>query len=99
MKDIARLAVHQGWRAHDLPAEDFADSLMTQAYAEYRSRFMEIPDDVLCDSCIRRSAWSRRNDNPRWFQPLDFLKRDLVVSKDAQLFAKLAKILHEIVRK
>src|SRR5207237_10816981 len=39
------------------------------------------------------------NDNPRGFQPLDFLKRDLVVSKDAQLFAELAEVLHEVVGK
>src|SRR5207244_1400386 len=99
MKNVARLAVHQRGCADNLSAEDFPDRLMTQAHTKYRCRFVKITDDIFGDTRIRGSSGSGRNDNSRRLQPLDLLKRDLVVSKDAQLFAKLAEVLHEVVSK
>src|SRR6266702_5522781 len=99
MKNFARLAVHQRWSADDLASKYLADGLVSETNTQYRYGFVEVPDGILCNSRIGGRAGSRRNDNTRGFQSLDFFERDLIISKYAQVFAQLAKILHEVISK
>src|SRR5437773_731085 len=99
MKNFARLAVHQRWSADDLASKYLADGLVSETNTQYRYGFVEVPDGILGNSRIRGRAGSSLNDNPCWFQSLDFVERVLIISKYAQVFAQLAKILHEVVSK
>jgi hypothetical protein len=59
--DLRRLAVHGHGRAHDAPAENFADSLMPEADAEHGNPPREMLDGRARDARVFRLARPRRD--------------------------------------
>src|SRR5215470_10288808 len=97
MKYLADFPMHESGRSYDFSAENFADSLVSQAHAKDRRGFVEVSNDVLSDAGSYGSSRSGRNDDARGVEALDFFDSDLVVAMNTQLLAKLAKVLDEVV--
>src|SRR5262245_13510411 len=59
VKNLTDLPVHESWRANDLPAEHFANRLVSQANAEYWRRFVEVTNNILRNSSVdgRTRPW------------------------------------------
>src|SRR5882672_10518280 len=95
--DRRGLAMHQLVRAHDLAAEDLANRLVPKADAEYRRAGGETLQKRQRNAGPRRRTRSGRNTDPRRPPLGDLVERDLVVARDAHVFAELAKVLDQVV--
>src|SRR2546428_4238246 len=99
MENFTRLSMHQRWRADDPSSKYLANGLMAETDSQDRDGFVKMPDDVFCDSRIGGRTRAGRNNDARGFQPLDFFRRNLIVSEYPKVFPKLTQILYEVVRK
>src|SRR5437762_1590742 len=93
MRDLRELAVHRGWRAHDLPAERLADRLQPKADAEHRDLRRGCFDKVEADAgLVGRAGTGREHD--RVGVGVDHLTRGhLVIAMHDDISPQLAKIM------
>ena len=99
--DPGGLAVHDPAGPHNLGSQRVPDALMAEADAEQGGRGGESRHDVIRDSCLNRSARTRRDDQVAGREPGDLVDRALVVAHDLEVdrCVDLAEALDEVVGK
>src|SRR5689334_20156757 len=90
--------MHGPGRSHDAPAIRFPDGLVTKAHAQCRNAVAEGADNLDGDACLRRGAWSGRQYDRGRRHSADLVDSDCIVAMHDDLRAKLAEVLHEVVR-
>ena len=99
MENGRNLPVHDAIVSDHFPAENMADTLMTETDPQDRNLRSELLQYLIGNPRFFRSAWTRRDDDVGRFQFRHFLWRDLIVAEDLhrQLGIQLAKPLHQVV--
>ena len=80
MLDLAGLAVHKVFGAHDRAPERGSNCLMSQAYSQHRHPARELLDQLNADSGILRRTRTGRKHYPVRVQVLYIFHRDLVIA-------------------
>jgi len=98
--DKRSLTVHDATRCADhLAAVRRADSLVPEANAKNRHRWPELPDEWDADAGVCWRTGPGREHNRLGAEPLHLVDGDRVVPLNAELLAKLAEVLDEVVGK
>ena len=97
--DATRLTVHQFFGSYDFPAEGFAQSLVSEANAQYRNLAGKVANQFDADAGLVRSAGARRDDDAVGTKSFDIGNAQLIVAADFDFGAQLSEILNEVVGK
>jgi hypothetical protein len=95
--DLARLAVHQVRRGHDLAPESLPNRLVSQADAQNRFFSLESFHNFQRDARLIGIAGAGRNDNSVRILPLYGGNVYFVVAEDLELLPQLAQVLNQVI--
>jgi hypothetical protein len=85
-------------RTHDTPSECLADTLMTQAHAEYRYSSPEFANDLNGPSGLAGRPGPGRDHDPLGRESLDVHKAQRIVAAHQHIRTKLRQVLVQVVR-
>src|ERR1700733_16046154 len=93
----AGLAMHEMRGASHAAAEGFPDRLVSQTDPEHGNFSCEVADQIDADARLMRRARPGRDYDPLGVHFLDLAHRDLIVTTDFHLGARLPDVLDQVV--